>query len=121
MTTQRNTEKFKKYMTEIKNSEEYEKYRRLNWQVSDVFSKEDYISLFGVFIINMFRQEMGKLREELQVLKGEDHYMTGSVRWENFSLSDIYEKRSGNWVGAFCSGCGYGGNCRANHGVRVTH
>jgi hypothetical protein len=77
---------------DYRNSEEYKEYERVNRQ--NLVDKKEKISLFGITMINMYRREMGKMREEkdklkeqLRVLKGEDHYACGWVCWENMSLN----------------------------------
>ena len=81
---------------DYRDSSEYKDYRRMNRQ--DNIPKEEQISLFGIIMINMFRREMGRMREEkdklteeLRVLKGEDHYAAGWVCWEGISLHTGYD------------------------------
>ena len=78
---------------DYKDSEEYKEYEFVNRQTN--IPDEEQISLFGITMINMFRREMAKMREEkdklkeeLRVLKGEDHYSAGLVCWENINLND---------------------------------
>mgnify|MGYP003680302455 CR=1 FL=1 len=77
---------------DYKDSEEYKEYEFVNRQTN--IPDEEQISLFGITMINMFRREMAKMREEkdklkeeLRVLKGEDHYSAGLVCWENINLN----------------------------------
>ena len=81
---------------DYRDSSEYNYFRRVNRQ--DNIPEEEQISLFGIIMINMYRREMGKMREEkdklkeeLRVLKGEDHYACGSVCWENMPLHTGYD------------------------------
>ena len=77
---------------DYRNSEEYKQYKSYNRQ--NGVPEAEKISLFGISMLNMFRREMAKMREEngklkteLRVLKGEDHYSAGSVCWENMTLN----------------------------------
>tara|TARA_B110000967_G_scaffold132269_1_gene135034 strand:- start:1441 stop:1779 length:339 start_codon:yes stop_codon:yes gene_type:complete len=77
---------------DYRNSEEYKQYESRNRQ--NEVPEAEKISLFGISMLNMFRREMAKMREEngqlkaeLRVLKSEDHYSAGAVCWENINLN----------------------------------
>lgn len=77
-----------------RNTEEYKQYESYNRQ--NEVPEEEKISLFGISMLNMFRREMAKMREEnrqlkeeLRVLKSEDHwsYSAGAICWEKITLN----------------------------------
>ena len=88
---------------DYRNSEEYKQYESYNRQ--NEVPEEEKISLFGISMLNMFRREMAKMREEngklkteLRVLKSEvarisgatldsTHYSAGAICWENMTLN----------------------------------
>lgn len=73
---------------DYKDSEEYKKYEWVNRQNEVV--EEEKISLFGITMINMFRREMGKMREENERLNEEfrpEVSVGWGVCWENIPLN----------------------------------
>jgi hypothetical protein len=77
---------------DYRNSEEYKQYEWCSRQTN--IPDAEKISLFGITMLNMFRREMAKMREEngklkteLRVLKNEEDYSVGAICWENMTLN----------------------------------